>query len=822
MLVFTLLPAVLLALRVAASPVLVQDNLITLPISRRFNFTGSANIVQADLGRIKSIRTGKAAGAQARAVISEPISNQVVTYIASVGVGSPATTYDLIVDTGSSNTWIGAGTSYVRTPTSTQTINTVSVSYGSGSFSGTEYTDTVTLAPGLVIPNQSIGVASRSSGFSGTDGILGLGPVALTVGTLTNARTQSVPTVTDNLFTQGTINANSIGISFQPTTSLEVTNGEITFGGTDPSRFTGSITFTPITSTSPASLYWGINQSITYGGTTILSSTAGIVDTGTTLIYIATNAFTAYQRATGAVADNNTGLLRLTSSQFAALKNLNFVIGGTTFALTPNAQIWPRQVQISLDRSNAKPYLAPLTLPLVARPAASTSLSPTGVLPQARVWTSSMAMPSSSASTLSTTLPTSASVLRPLPSPPRPQTELYPEGFESWDVFYTVFVLPLGQGLPTRSFYPPARSIVLSALGSFEYITSADLPIRLDDDPPKLKPVELVFPPQPPPRRSKLARFLLRLVTRRPRSSPSYQVSISPLDSGKASSQTPTQSSAPVVYIRVEPRELTDSTTSSLLETPTETRIIDKFPLPPSVHFSTEDKENQPFHPYQHLQPLSDRSASAATPLSPSTNLPPNLVPFPSYSNSNDSSTNYQHQQPRFTMDYTGKQGAEVIDFGGEVDYSNTQWFQDRPAKQPSAQAMGAPYVPPPGVIEQNESFEFAMSAAPNVLYARYKQYGQLGVLAWCSEFGELIDHLKELGFQGNMFVTTRTQALRTCEEILRLMKHSLDLKMQIIIMYLSSQVARLRRFLDGERQWDDYPEPQFPDYKKYVNGEFA
>lgn len=169
-------------------------------------------------------------------------------------------------------------------------------------------------------------------------------------------------------------------------------------------------------------------------------------------------------------------------------------------------------------------------------------------------------------------------------------------------------------------------------------------------------------------------------------------------------------------------------------------------------------------------------------------------------------------------MDFTGKQAAEVVDFGGEVDYSNYRWFDNPPPKQPPPpQSVGTPYVPLPNVIEQNEAFEFALSAAPNVLYARYKQYGQLGVLAWCSEFGELIDNLKELGFNGNMFVTTRTQALRTCEELLKLTKHNLDLKMQIIVMYLSSQVARLRRFLDGDRSWDDYPEPSFPDYKKYV-----
>ncbi len=38
---------------------------------------------------------------------------------------------------------------------------------------GTEFTDTVALGSGLTIKAQSIGVASRSQGFDGVDGILG-------------------------------------------------------------------------------------------------------------------------------------------------------------------------------------------------------------------------------------------------------------------------------------------------------------------------------------------------------------------------------------------------------------------------------------------------------------------------------------------------------------------------------------------------------------------------------------------------------------------------------------------------------------------------
>lgn len=56
---------------------------------------------------------------------------------------------------------------------STSTGHAVSVSYGSGSFSGTEFTDTVALSSQLKITKQSIGVASKSRGFDGFDGILG-------------------------------------------------------------------------------------------------------------------------------------------------------------------------------------------------------------------------------------------------------------------------------------------------------------------------------------------------------------------------------------------------------------------------------------------------------------------------------------------------------------------------------------------------------------------------------------------------------------------------------------------------------------------------
>lgn len=40
-------------------------------------------------------------------------------------------------------------------------------------------------------------------------------------------------------------------------------------------------------------------------------------------------------------------------------------------------------------------------------------------------------------------------------------------------------------------------------------------------------------------------------------------------------------------------------------------------------------------------------------------------------------------------MDYTGKR-TDVVDFGGETDYSHYQWFQDAPPRAPVSQAMDA------------------------------------------------------------------------------------------------------------------------------------
>jgi len=344
------------AIAALSSPVVIRDTSFSLPIAKHVNITSLPFLLKRDQARSQALANRLATQRPSRRsrVESETIYNDAVAYVASVAVGTQPTNYTLLIDTGSSNTWVGAGQPYVPTSSSVDTGEAVYAEYGSGSFGGYEYTDDIAFGSFPAF-RQSIGVAQASSGFQGYDGILGIGPTDLTYGTVQD---QTIPTVTDTLYHNYLIANYLVSISFQPE-GYDWVSGELMFGGTDSSQYTGSINYAPLTTTSPASEYWGMNQSITYGtdNTPILTNTAGIVDTGTTLTLIATDAYLRYQTATGATLDSVTGLLCLPNSAYDNLESLNFIINGVTYELTPNAQIWPRSLNAALGGSSDNIYL---------------------------------------------------------------------------------------------------------------------------------------------------------------------------------------------------------------------------------------------------------------------------------------------------------------------------------------------------------------------------------------------------------------------------------------------------------------------------------
>ncbi|KAH9893316.1 acid protease [Cubamyces lactineus] len=357
---------------IPASATTTDDTPITLPVAKRLNFTGSTKILQHDQGRARHLLT-QAAGRLGTGISlspspeasSIPATNQLVQYVASVRIGSPPTTYQLVVDTGSSNTWIGAGQTYIQTWTTRQTRDQVSLTYGVGEYmSGVEFTDTINMGVGglgLTVTGQSIGVASEWGGFEGVDGVLGYCALPIERGLLLINCSRFLPTVTDNLFSQSYIQNDIVSIYFRPTQANNVANGVLTFGDTYMYGIVGAINYAPITATKPSSMYWGINQGLRYGASSkLLTSSPGIFDTRTTLTLLATGKFSPWrllQTLVGAEFDETTNFFRITPAQYNNLQSLFFTINNVIYEFTANAQIWPRNLNSAIGGTSDYVYL---------------------------------------------------------------------------------------------------------------------------------------------------------------------------------------------------------------------------------------------------------------------------------------------------------------------------------------------------------------------------------------------------------------------------------------------------------------------------------
>ncbi|KAG6328805.1 hypothetical protein ID866_10284 [Astraeus odoratus] len=242
---------------------------------------------------------------------------------------------------------------YVQGPKSSATPQTVNIAYDDQThLYANTWIDSIVLGD-LTINSQEIGVARELSDFTvGIDGVIGLGPTGLNTGIASDGNI--IPTVVNNLFSQGTIDYPVLGVYFVPTNVKNAGgSGLLSFGGIDVTDLTSDVKYVPITHTFPASEYWGIDASFVYGNTPILGPASGILDTGAVRISLPNDAFVAYQLATGAIIDRHdiNERLTITRDQYKNLQTLSILIGDQSYDLSPNAQIYAR------DRRNRQIFL---------------------------------------------------------------------------------------------------------------------------------------------------------------------------------------------------------------------------------------------------------------------------------------------------------------------------------------------------------------------------------------------------------------------------------------------------------------------------------
>ncbi|KAG2068953.1 acid protease [Suillus decipiens] len=359
----------LLAFSVTGSPVEVRNSTITLPMTRRLAFSNVTDLLRHDEARLVAFgkySTRDRRGADAFPYPTVPLSQVELGfgmegYTVRVAIGDPLTDYDLIVDSASAITWVGGALSPYFSFSGVNTNVPVAVTYPFGTFQGITYNtiicskylrlisigtiweDGITFSERVSISKISIGVASAVQNIA-ADGVLGIGPTLSGLGTLPNLPNQMVPTVIDRLFEEGTISRPVVGIFFKPTVANEDNNGELCFGGTNPKKYTRHVEYADISTIPPSSFHWGINQWIRYANIEILAPSPGIVDSGCTFLYLATDAYERYRAATGGTLNPVNGLLQISLEQYNQLSNLEFHVGGRILDFVPNAQIWPRSL----------------------------------------------------------------------------------------------------------------------------------------------------------------------------------------------------------------------------------------------------------------------------------------------------------------------------------------------------------------------------------------------------------------------------------------------------------------------------------------------
>ncbi|KAG6334619.1 hypothetical protein ID866_4471 [Astraeus odoratus] len=251
--------------------------------------------------------------------------------------------FKVAVDTASAYTWVGAiqQNPYVEGFASHATGVSSHITYAGQTivFDGETYDDSIALGD-LIINPQGIGVPIELRNFpADLDGILGLGRTIATYGIGSDGK--PIPTVVDNLYSQGAISSPLLGVYFMPENVGG--NGILSFGSIRESVLTSDVKYIPVTTTPPANFFWGVDATIKYGDNMLLPIPAsGILDTGTDNIAIPSDAFSAYQSATGGLLHRDSGWLIITQAQYDQLQTLSFLIGGESYDLSPNAQIRPR------------------------------------------------------------------------------------------------------------------------------------------------------------------------------------------------------------------------------------------------------------------------------------------------------------------------------------------------------------------------------------------------------------------------------------------------------------------------------------------------
>ncbi|KAG9061978.1 hypothetical protein KI688_006695 [Linnemannia hyalina] len=272
-------------------------------------------------------------------------------WVAAMSIGTPPQEFSVVFDTGSGDLWVSSVGCTSRVCNSQRRFSPSQSSIISFQMDNTRWqiayadtsqasgilgVDNVTVA-GISVSNQTFGLASINagpvppSGTSGFDGIMGLGFEGTS--DMKGFRSPITNMMLQNQIDQAIV---SVWLNKASEQDAKLSNGgEFIFGGVDPSLYTGSITYLPVTSDSQ----WQVAVDEVYIGRKELavskSSSYAVVDTGSSYILLPDYLATAFHRAIpNSQYDKDLGwMIPCTLAKSTSVGDLTFVLGGQKFAV---------------------------------------------------------------------------------------------------------------------------------------------------------------------------------------------------------------------------------------------------------------------------------------------------------------------------------------------------------------------------------------------------------------------------------------------------------------------------------------------------------
>jgi len=266
-------------------------------------------------------------------------------YYGPITLGSPDQPFGVVFDTGSSNLWVPSQkcpwddwacdlhNKYFSDKSSPYVKNgtTFRIEYGSGETSGFISRDLLKLGS-IHVQNQDFGEATEETGpsfiLAEFDGILGLAFETISV--------DHVTPVWYNILSQKLVDDPVFAFWLSKTPDLKLGGGEMDLGGIDTAKFTGPVTYVPLTSDT----YWEFTvDEFQLGGTSLSwcnGSCRAIADTGTSLIAGPSSLINKLNQKLGAlvIPITNEGIF-LDCNVTTKLPDIQVVINKVTFTLTP-------------------------------------------------------------------------------------------------------------------------------------------------------------------------------------------------------------------------------------------------------------------------------------------------------------------------------------------------------------------------------------------------------------------------------------------------------------------------------------------------------